>query len=286
MLTERQIGQYLKRIHYDGNSTADLSTLKRLQRRHLFHIPYENLDLLNQVPLSLEYEDLFRKIILNRRGGYCFELQGIYGYLLKSLGFSVTQYAGRFMDEPGTIQMRRHRLLVVDLDDGRYVCDVGVRSESPREPLKLAEDIVQTDGISEYRYIKDPFYGWVLMQKEAGKDWKPLLGFTEEIQIDVDYIMPSFFCERHPDSTFNKFMKISIFTEDSNLCIVGNTFKVYQGARVVERRELRTEAEAKTMLKEHFGIELPERYRVLSQRAFPDVGPPFQSSRQKKSLSS
>ncbi len=55
-------------------------------------------------------------------------------------------YAGRFMDEPGIIQMRRYRLLVVDLDDGRYVCDVGVRSESPRHPLKLAADIVQTDG--------------------------------------------------------------------------------------------------------------------------------------------
>ena len=266
MLTQKQIRQYLERIHYTGDSAASLNTLTRLQYHHLLSIPYENLDLLNQVPLSLEFEDLFKKIILNRRGGYCFELQGIYGYLLKSLGYSVTQYAGRFMDEPGTIQMRRHRLLVVDLPDGRYVCDVGVRSEAPRCPLKLIEDTVQTDGISEYRYVKDPFYGWVLMQREIGKEWKSILGFTEEIQIDADYVMSSFFCEQHPDSTFNKFMKISIFTEDSNISIVGNTYKVYRGAKTMERRELRTEAEAKTILKDRFGITVPADYYILSRK--------------------
>lgn len=266
LFTDSQISQYLDKIDYRGGTEPTLEHLTAMHRQHLLHIPYENLDLLNGVPLDLDAGALFQKIIVNRRGGYCFELQGLFCYLLKSLGYPVTQYAGRFMDEPGDIQMRRHRILVVELEGKRYVCDVGVRSESPRCPLELTEGLVQTDGISEYRYEKDPFFGWVLTQKEAGKDWKPMLGFTEEVQIDADYVMPSFYCEKHPDSTFNKFMKVSIFTPDSDLTIVGNTFKVYRGGKVVERRELQTNREVVTLLKEPFGIQVPDSYQNFLYR--------------------
>ena len=258
--SKEQIGEYLRRIHWQGTEEVSLENLTKLQRLHLTHIPYENLDLINGVPLSLTPEALFQKIALNHRGGYCFELQGAFCYLLKGLGFEVKQYAGRFMDEPGVVQMRRHRILVVSLSGKRYVCDVGVRSESSRIPLELIEGLVQDDGISQYQYQKDPFYGWVLMQKENGKPWKPLLGFTEEEQIDADYVMPSFYCEKHPDSTFNKFMKISIFTPDSDLTIVHNTFKIYRHGRVEQRRELGTEEEAVELLQDTFGIDVPDSY--------------------------
>ena len=99
-----------------------------------------------------------------------------------------------------------------------------------------------------------------------GPDWQPMLGFTEEVQLDADYVMPSFFCERHPDSTFNKFMKISLFTPDSDLTLVENTFKIYRGGRVTERRELRTEAEARTLLTETFGIAVPASYHRFLYR--------------------
>lgn len=167
------------------------------------------------------------------------------------------------MDEPWHIQMRRHRVLVVTLDGVRYVCDVGVRQESPRFPLVLEEGTVQTDGRCEYRYTKDDFYGWVLMQKQPGKDWKTILGFTEEPQIDADYVMPSFYCEKHPESTFNKFMKISIFTEQANLNIVGNEFRVFQDGAITERQLLKSDAEARTYLQNQFGIIVPESYRLI-----------------------
>lgn len=244
MYNEEQIKAYFDRIKYYGGTEQSVDNLREMHRLHLLYIPYENLDLLNNIPLSLAPKDLYTKIITNRRGGYCFELQGLFLYLLKSLGYSVVQYSGRFMDEPEHIQMRRHRILVVSLNDKRYVCDVGVRSESPRVPLELVEGQLQSDSISEYRYEKDPFYGWVLMQRERNKNWKPLLGFTEEPQIDDDFIMPSFYCEKHSNSTFNKFMKISIFTGDSNKTIVGDVFSVYSGAKVTERHKITSKEEA------------------------------------------
>ena len=127
MLTAEQTQQYLTKIHFSGAARPELSTLCQLQRQHLLYIPYENLDILNGTPLSLEPERLFEKIILHQRGGYCFELQGLYKELLESIGFSVCQYAGRFMNPPDIIQMRRHRILVVTLNGKRYLTDIGVR---------------------------------------------------------------------------------------------------------------------------------------------------------------
>lgn len=264
MYNDEQIKQYLNKIQYAGDREITLENLRKLHYQHLLHIPYENLDQMNGVPLSLTPDALFHKMILKNRGGYCFELQGLFGFLLKSLGYDVMQYAGRFMNEPWHIQMRRHRILVISLEGKRYVCDVGVRQESSRYPLELKEGLVQTDGFSEYRYEKDSFYGWVLMQKLAGKEWKQVLGFTEEPQIDDDYIMPSFYCEMHPESTFNKFMKVSVFDEESNLTIEENEYRVFRGGKVVERLEMKTDEEARRVLEMKFGINVPQEYRMLS----------------------
>ena len=92
------------------------------------------------------------------------------------------------------------------------------------------------------------------------KNWKPLLGFTEEPQIDDDFIMPSFYCEKHSNSTFNKFMKISIFTGDSNKTIVGDVFSVYSGAKVTERHKITSKEEAVKLLRTVFGIDVPGHY--------------------------
>lgn len=108
MYSTEQINEYLRRMHWQGTKEVSLRNLTDMHRLHLFRIPYENLDLIHGVSLSLTPESLFQKIILNHRGGYCFELQGAFYYLLKSLGYEIKQYAGRFMDEPGVIQMRRH----------------------------------------------------------------------------------------------------------------------------------------------------------------------------------
>lgn len=263
MYTKEQLVQYFERINYTGNSEINLENLTKLQKGHLYNVPYENLDQMNSVPLSLSPEGVFDKIVNCRRGGYCFENQGLLCYALRSLGYDVVQYAGRFMNEPGIIQMRRHRILVVTLDGKRYVCDVGMRSETSRVPLLLVEGLVQTDGVGEYKYVKDDFYGWVIMQKLPDKEWKPLYGFTEEVQVDDDFVMPSFFCEKHPDSPFNTIMKIAIYTDDSNLNIVDNEYKVYRMGRCVEESIIEDENEARRMLWDKFGVVVPEEYRLL-----------------------
>ena len=263
MYNQSQMEKYFERINYKGTIDISLENLTLLQKGHLYNIPYENLDQMNSVPLSLTSEGVFEKIVTNHRGGYCFENQGLLCYALRSLGYDVVQYAGRFMNEPDVIQMRRHRILVVKVDGERYVCDVGMRSETSRVPLLLRENLVQTDGVGEYKYVKDDFYGWVIMQKLPVKEWKPLYGFTEEVQVDDDFVMPSFFCEKHPDSPFNTIMKIAIYTPDSNLNFVDNEYMVYNMGKCVEESVIENEDAARKMLFEKFGIDAPENFRLL-----------------------
>ena len=263
MYSKEQISKYFERINYTGTTEKTLENLTLLQKGHLYNIPYETLDQMNGVPLSLDKQALFDKIILGNRGGYCFETQGLLYYLLCSLGYDVVQYAGRFMNEPNVIQMRRHRILIVTLDSKRYLCDVGMRAETSRVPLELTEGLVQTDGVGQYRFEWDDFYGHVLYQKLPDKEWKPLYAFTEEVQIDDDFVMPSFYCEKHPDSPFNKIMKIAIYTDDSNLNIVDNEFKIFKMGKCVEEHIIETREEALLMLKEKFGIVVPDSYQNI-----------------------
>lgn len=261
-MTAAQINQYLHKLQLDNlNPAADLATLAKLQDANLKFIPYENFDCLNGKITSLKHEDMFNKMILHNRGGICFELNGLYNWLLESLGFDVTSFAGRFIDKLDVYQLRRHRNMCVALNGKRYITDVGVNSESSRVPLELTENLIQSDGISQYKFTRDEFWGWLLWQKEARKPWKRMLGFTEEPQIDKDYILPSFWCDAHPDSPFNKNKKLSIFREDCNITIRGNFLKFYLGGKVKYRYRIRTGAELKEVLWEYFGVNVEYRLK-------------------------
>ena len=84
---KEQIDLYLKKLEYNDEIKIDYDTLCKLQIAHLTHIPYENIDVLNRKPISLEAQDLFDKMIVKQRGGYCFELNGLYSNLLKMNNF-------------------------------------------------------------------------------------------------------------------------------------------------------------------------------------------------------
>ena len=257
-----QIEQYLRKLQLnDFEPTVNLATMTKLQDAPLKYIPYENFDCLNGKITSLKRQDMFNKVIMHNRGGICFELNGLYNWLLESLGFDVTSYSARFIDKMETYQLRRHRVMCVTLGDKRYLTDVGVNSESPRVPLEIVEGLIQSDGISQYKFTRSEFWGWLLWQKERGKIWKRLFGFTEEPQIDKDFITASFWCDAHPDSPFTKSKKLSIFREDCNITIRSNYLKFYLGGRVKYRYKINTGAELKEILWEYFGINVEYRLK-------------------------
>lgn len=248
---------YLKRIAYTGDTKPCAQLLCRLQEQHFYTVAYENLDILLGKPLSMRRDDLFHKIVKQGRGGYCFELNGLYGWLLRDLGFSVTDYMARFLLGEAEIPMRRHRVLVATLPDGSaYLCDVGVGIEVPRRAILLQEGLEQTQNGHIYCMEKDSFFGWILTERHQGT-WRRVYSFTTEVQLDIDFIMPSFYCERHPDSIFNKNAMLSIKNPNGRVTLDGNILRIFADSAMNETT-LSSSAQLQKALLDYFYIALPE----------------------------
>ncbi len=210
--------------------------LKEVQYNCVTKIAYENLDILNKKPLSLENDDLFEKIVEKGRGGYCFEVNGLLAYMLREAGFEVNEHFARYLRGENGIPMRRHRILAVKCDDGVYFCDIGVGQPAPKYPVKIEEGLIQTQFDEQYKFDYDNTHGWILSDLYEGQ-WRKFVSFTEEKQYIVDFVQPSFYCENHPDSPFNKAPMIAIKTENGRKTVDGRTFKVFDGKELVHIEE-------------------------------------------------
>lgn len=253
-LSPERIKMYLTRIGLEPPITLDLDYLTSLQFAHLSQIPYENLGIMAGIPTSLNREDLYHKIIELRRGGVCSELNGIYNWLLESLGFDVTSYSCRIIATTDPIQWRSHRAMGIKLDGKIFLTDVGYNFEHPRIPLILEDELIQFDGKCEYKLVRDDFWGWIMWQKRPNCDWRRILGFTEEPQIDLDFVPNMYYFDSHPNSRFNKFTKVSIYDEENCYAIREHQYYIEHCGVEVSITPITSKEEEQRLLKEVFQL--------------------------------
>ena len=130
---------YLVRIRYVGSVTPSVKTLRSLHRAYVMTVPFENCDIHLGQPISLERSDLFRKIVSGRRGGYCFELNGLFALLLEQLGGEVIRLAACVLYGNQGARPRSHQLLLVQLGASRWMVNVGFGGNGLREPFPLTD---------------------------------------------------------------------------------------------------------------------------------------------------
>lgn len=253
------IRNYFRRLgmEVDINDAATIHTydfLKELQYRHVTTIPYENLDLVSGVPISLDIQDMYEKFIQNKRGGYCFEVNGLLSALLKELGFPVRNCLGRYLRGATELPVRHHRVLEVTCGEEVYLCDVGIGQPAPRHPLKLQVGLIQSQFGEQYKFEKEEDLGWVLYDLHHGA-WRPFYSFTEELQTDKDFILPSFYCEKHPDSKFNKTYIVALKTAKGRKTINDREFKEFADGEVLRLEENLDDTRLLEVLKSEFDIE-------------------------------
>jgi len=143
-----ELGAYLERIGYQGPTNAEVDTLIALHRAHLHTIPYENLDIHLGRTLSLDERAIFAKLVTGRRGGWCYEMNGLFAWALEQIGFRVTRLASTVGRQSPETEDGSHLLLLVDLDR-RYVADVGF-GNGLLEPIPLEVGSYQ-QGFLKYR---------------------------------------------------------------------------------------------------------------------------------------
>lgn len=246
--------KYFGRIGLPTDTEIDESIefLNLINYHNCINIPYENLDLVDGKLLSLDSEDVLEKIC-NDRGGYCFEINGLLSNFLKENGFEVTNYLGRFLRGVEGIPVRHHRVLKVKCRGEYYIMDVSIAQSSPLYPLKFVEGIVQEQFGESYKFVKDDLLGWVLYDFVDG-EWRKFYSFTEDEQLDNDFILPSFYCERHPMSKFNKFPMVGLKTPNGRKTINDRCYKVFENGELTEIREDLTDEERCEVLEKEFGI--------------------------------
>jgi arylamine N-acetyltransferase len=259
------VENYLERIGYGGPLALNEQTLFGIHEAHSFSVPYENLEIMERKPLSLAVESLYDKIVVRRRGGYCFELNGIFSWLLMRLGFAPREYFGRWIwGEPLKVPMKRHRISKVVVKGTSYICDIGVGVPTNVRPLVFEVGLVQEQCGLSFRIIEDAVLGFVVQRLSKGGEWEHFYSFTEDIAQPIDFYYAHYWCTTSEDSIFLKNTMVHMATPYGRNTI-GDIFDPVAAIKVREFRSTRPDGsvarfiprnseEYKKALKEFFGI--------------------------------
>ena len=247
---------YLNRIGYAGVAEPTLACLKALMTAHLRTVPFENLDVFHgHKEPSLEVAALFEKIVTNRRGGYCFELNGLFQKLLESIGFSCSCHIGRIGHGQWFRYPISHRVTVVELAGERWFCDVGFGGPVPPEPAKILMD-EPFDSSNGHRYIFTKNGMEITLSMEENGAFLPVLSFVETPADPVDFLALNAFCAHSPIEPFIHKQMVWRNTENGRCALDGNTLRLHENG-IVREVPVETEAQLAKVLLERFDIVYP-----------------------------
>lgn len=201
-MTQVDLPAYARRIEYNGAWTPTLETLENLHFQHATHIPFENLDVLLRQPIRLDLDSLWAKLVTGGRGGYCFEQNALFAAVLEAAGFHLTRLAARVRAGATGIRPRSHMLLAIDLNEQKWIADVGFGAEVFLHPIPLNPGLVTPQFSWKYRVTKEN--GVFVLQSLRPEGWFDLYSFTLEEQHPVDYEVSNYFTSTHPESFFRK----------------------------------------------------------------------------------
>ncbi len=246
---------YLERIGIGSDDLpANEETLWRLQHNHLLSVPFENLDIYWKRPIAIDIERFFHKIVTGRRGGFCYELNGLFNDLLRSLGFETKLISGRVYNGSGHGPEFDHAAIIVSIGDNEYLADVGF-GDFVVEPLRFALDVEQEDTAGTFMIRR--FDGEYLeVVRREGDEWASQYIFTDTPRALSDFEEMCAYQQYSSHSHFTKGALCSILT--------GNDRKTLTDKKLIitttdQRHEqpVESESEFHDLLKMEFGIDRP-----------------------------
>jgi N-hydroxyarylamine O-acetyltransferase len=248
---------YLRRIAFDGPVAPTLATLARLIERHAAAIAFENIDVLaGRVP-RLDLASLQSKLVHGRRGGYCFEQNGLFGAVLRQAGFVVAALEGRVRagvpDDVAT--PRTHMALRVTLEGVDYLADVGFGGLAPTRPLAWLDRGVQHDGVGSYR-LRDVAAD-VVLQCQTGDGWIDCYRLVPTEPQPIDHEMGNWFVATNPNAILRKNLLVGRTARGGRLTLFNRQLSLRRGAPAeVEETTLTTRAEIGDVFADGFDLQV------------------------------
>jgi N-hydroxyarylamine O-acetyltransferase len=260
-LSALDLEHYFERIHSDGDRVPSLSTLARLQHAHATTIPFENLDIHLGRPIRIDVPSVVRKLVDDRRGGYCFEQNTLFAAVLESLGFAVTRLAARVWLDGERPTAPTHMALVVEADGNYWLCDVGFGAATPLRPIALAGGDEVACGGWTHRLLRADSR-WVLQMRSGGA-WLDLYAFTEEPQQPADYEMANHFTSTSPKSPFVQAITVQLPAPGMQLVLRGRELSEHRPDGVSTVRVEDDDA-LLDVFAGRFGLHFPPKTRFTS----------------------
>lgn len=244
--------EYLARIDYGGSLEPTFETLNALHQAHLHSVPFENLDIPLGREIVLSLPEFYEKVVTDRRGGFCYELNGLFGWLLGELGFGVEMLSARvyMSGEPGP--EFDHMLLRVELDEP-VIADVGF-GNSFVEPLWLNDVDKQQQRGAHYR-LQSLGDSLVLQRKLEADEWDPQYQFSVTPRDLSEFSPMCHYQQTSPQSTFTRKSVCSMASADGRVKLANGRLIITRG-ELREEREVVDEAEYAALLERYFGIDL------------------------------
>ena len=254
---------YLSRIGYDGPRTPTLDVLREIVLTHACAIPFENLDILLGRGISLADDAVERKLVTDRRGGYCFEQNSLLLRALTALGFAATPLSARVrLKQPReAIPPRTHLFVRVDIDGVPWMADVGLGGNTPTAPIRL--DLFETAQPTPHgprRIVREeweplPRY---FHQIEINGEWTDATEFTREEMPVIDRELANWWTSTHPESRFRKNLMAALARPDgTRFSLLNREFTHRRGAEVLEQFEIADADQLLAVLAERFELVFP-----------------------------
>lgn len=250
---------YFSRIDYRGRRDVTLETLHALTRAHAQAIPFENLDVLLRQPIALEPEAVFDKLVVQQRGGYCFEQNGLFMRVLQQLGFQARPLGARVRlrtPDRNDMPARTHLLLAVELDGRQWLTDVGFGGFSLTAALLWQAGLEQRTPHDRRRLVCEDDRWFHQVWQEGG--WLDVYELDGLPMFTADQQVANWYTSGHPDSTFMRQLMVARANADgSRSGILGNQLRL-RGADGETRIRTLDSNELPELLWQDFGLRWPE----------------------------
>lgn len=245
--------KYLSRIGVDPNEVRhDIQTLRLLQRQHLLNVPFENLDIHWKRPIVLDTDRFFEKIVENNRGGFCYELNGLFNELLREIGFQTRLISARVFGAGGGFGPEfDHAAIIVTIERDEYLADVGF-GDFTFEPLRVVADLENQDREGIFQLIEVDYRVYEVVKK-TGDVWKPEYSFETRSRELTQFAAMCDFQQYSPDSHFTKRKICSQMTIEGRKTLTDTKFIVTSNGEKTET-EVASDAEFDAILLREFGI--------------------------------
>jgi|SRR5579872_2645810 len=255
---------YLGRIGYTGPREPTLATLSAIQKAHMSRIPFENLDVLLDRGIRLDLDSLQKKLVMAKRGGYCFEHSTLLAQVLEQLGFSVERHAARVVLFLNAREApRTHMFLVVELPEGKFVVDPGFGGSGAWFPIPLVES-----GTQPTHWIAREGRNIILRFRRDGAAVDGWVSDCEETNNPIDFEMGNHMTSTHPNSPFKQIIMMSIVTPTGRVTVM-NRDVTFRSGDDVTPLQLANRGAFRDLLVEHYGFDLPE-FDTLRIPAIPE----------------